>query len=87
MLSDVVQIKSNRGNKYRIRLQGALNSPTIDWFGDVIVIPQGHGEILLVSLLVDQDALRSFLDQFFNLDITVLPNEYIENENLEVVNA
>jgi hypothetical protein len=87
MFSDMAQIQSNIGNTYHVRLQGALNSPTIDWFGEITIIPQEHGEILLVSLFVDPAALRSFMDQFRNLNITVLSNEYIKIKNLQAVNA
>jgi hypothetical protein len=87
MFNNINQSESISGNTYRLRLQGALNSPTIDWFGDITVIPQEHGEILQVSLLVDPATLHSFLDQFRNLNITVLPNECIKIENLQVINA
>ena len=83
MFGDMAQLKSNHGNKVHMRLQGALNSPAIDWLGDVTVIPQGHGEVLLVSLLVDQDTLRCFLDQFLNLNLTILPIECSGNGNLQ----
>jgi hypothetical protein len=87
MFSNTTQIISNSGNTYRLRLQGALHSPTIDWLGDITVIPQEHGEILQVSLFIDPAALRSFLDQFRSLNINVLPDKCIENEDLQVVNA
>jgi hypothetical protein len=87
MFNNINQSESISCNTYRLRLQGALNSPTIDWFGDITVIPQEHGEILQVSLLVDPATLHSFLDQFRNLNITVLPNECIKIENLQVINA
>ena len=72
---------------YRLRLQGALNSPAIDWLGIITIVPQEQGEILQVSLLLYPAALRSFLDQFQNLNITVVPNEYIKIENLQAVDA
>ena len=87
MFSNITQTASMSDNTYRLRLQGSLNSPTIDWLGDITVIPQEHGEILQVCLLVDPATLRSFLDQFRNLNISVLPNEYIKIENLQAVNA
>jgi hypothetical protein len=85
MSSNITQLKSNSCNMYRLRLEGALNSPTIDWLGDITIIPQEHGEMLQVCLLVDPAGLRSFLDQFHNLNITVLPNECIKIENPQLL--
>lgn len=87
MLRNITQTESLASNTYRLKLQGALNSPTIDWLGIITIVPQEQGEILQVSLLLDPAALRSFLDQFQNLNITVVPNEYIKIENLQVVDA
>ena len=77
----MAQKKSTHGNTYRIRLQGVLNSTVIDWFGGITVIPQEHGETLLVGQFPDQAALRGFLDQLWNLNVTLLSVERIEIEN------
>ena len=75
MFKDMAQKISNPGNTYLMRLQGALNSPTIDWCGDVTIISQEHDDTLQVSLTIEADLLRDFLDQFQNLSLTVLPND------------
>ena len=80
MFNDMAQIICDHSNTYRMTLQGALNSPIIDWCGDITVIPQENSEILLVNLLIDQAALCGFLDQFRSFNITILPIEHAENE-------
>ena len=76
----MTQKKTDLGNTYRIRLQGALNSPTTDWFGDITIIPQENDETLLVGQFADQSALRGLLDQLWNLNFTILSLEKIEND-------
>jgi hypothetical protein len=86
MFKEITQIQPENGSMYRMRLLGALNSPTIEWVGEITVMPQEHSGILLVSLLIDTDALHGFLDQFHDLSLTIVPNEGTENENLPFVN-
>jgi hypothetical protein len=84
VFSDTAQDKSTHGNMFRMRLQGAMNSPVLDWSGDITIISQDHGETLLVALLVDQATLHAFLDRFQNLTLTILPDEHIGDENHQV---
>jgi hypothetical protein len=83
VFKDMAQIKFGDENIYRMRLQGTLNSPIIDWCGDITILAQEPDETLLVSLTIDADALRSFLDQFQELGLNVLPNDGIEHEILQ----
>ncbi len=73
MLSDLAYVNIDRRHTYRLQLQGALNSPSIDWCGEVFVIPQENAGILMVSLMMDRADLCNLLDQFRNLNLTILP--------------
>jgi hypothetical protein len=66
---------------YRIRIKETLDRHFDDWLGDMQVFPQENGETLLISSFPDQPALRGFLDQLWNLNITVITVERIENES------
>ncbi|OGN89726.1 MAG: hypothetical protein A2Y88_05200 [Chloroflexi bacterium RBG_13_48_10] len=72
---------TNQSNTYRIRVKETLNPHFTDWLGNLTIIPQENGETLLVSSFTDQPALRGFLDQLWNLNITVITVERIENES------
>jgi len=74
---------STQGNTYLIRLQGALNSPTIDWCGDVSIIARDNYETLLISLTIAADSLADFFGQFQNLSLAVLPKDGVENEIIQ----
>ncbi len=65
---------------YRIRVEETLDPHFVDWMEDLVVLPQENGETLLVRAFPDQPALRGFLDQLWNLNITVITVERIENE-------
>jgi hypothetical protein len=67
--------------KYRIRVKETLDCHFADWISNLNIIPQGNGETLLISTFADQPALRGFLDQLWNLNITVITVERIENES------
>jgi len=75
------QKDANRSNTYRIRVKETLDRQLTDWIGHLTLIPQENGETLLVGSFTDQSALRGFLDQLWNLNITVITVERIENEN------
>jgi len=70
----------NQSNTYRIRVKETLDCHFIDWLGDMVIRPQENGETLLVGSFPDQPALRGFLDQLWNLNITVITVERIEDE-------
>lgn len=69
-----------QGIFYHIRVREALNRSAIDWFGDITVTHQENGETLLVGRFTDQSALRGFMDRLWNLNLTILYLERIENE-------
>jgi len=75
------QKNTNQSNTYRIRVKETLDRRVTDWIGHLTLIPQENGETLLVGSFTDQPALRGFLDQLWNLNITVITVERIENEN------
>ena len=74
------QNKSYQSNTYRILVKESLDQNITDWYGDLTIIPQENGETLLVGSFTDQPALRGFLEQLWNLNITVITVERIENE-------
>jgi len=65
---------------YRIRVKETLDCHFASWMDDMAILPQENGETLLVSAFPDQPALRGFLDQLWNLNITVITVERIEDE-------
>ena len=65
---------------YRIRVKETLDRHFASWMDDMAILPQENGETLLVSAFPDQPALRGFLDQLWNLNITVITVERIEDE-------
>ncbi len=68
-------------NAYRIRVRETLDRQFTDWLGNLSLIPQENGETLIIGSFADQPALRGFLEQLWNLNITVINVERIENEN------
>ena len=73
--------ETDRENMYRIRLKGVLHPSTAEWFGDITIIPEENGETLLIGSFIDQPALRGFLNQLWDLNITVLSVQKMEKEN------
>ena len=71
--------KSYQSDSYRIRVKETLDQNFADWLGNLNIIPQDNGETLLEGSFTDQPALRGFLDQLWNLNITVITVERIEN--------
>jgi len=75
------QNASNPSSTYRIRVKETLTPHFADWLGDLTLLPQENGETILLGSFTDQPALRGFVDQLWNLNITVITVERIENEN------
>jgi bisphosphoglycerate-dependent phosphoglycerate mutase len=73
--------ESDRETIYHIRLKESLNQNFTDWLGDQILTRLEDGKTLLVGPFVDQSALRGLLNQLWNLNITVISVDKIENEN------
>ncbi len=72
------QQDTNQSNTYRIRVKETLDNKFAEWIGNLTLTPQENGETLLVGTFTDQPALRGFLDQLWNLNITVITVERIE---------
>jgi hypothetical protein len=68
-------------NVYRILVSETLDRRFTDWYGDLTIIPQENGKTLLIGSFIDQPALRGFLEQLWNLNISVISVERIGNEN------
>jgi hypothetical protein len=66
-------------NIYHILVRETLDHHFADWYGDLTITPCENGETLLIGSFVDQPALRGFLEQLWNLNITVINVERIEN--------
>ena len=73
--------QTNQTNTYCIRVKEKLDHHITDWFGDLTLTPLDDGKTLLVGPVIDQPALRGLLNQLWNLNITVLSVDKIENEN------
>jgi hypothetical protein len=63
---------SGHENTYSIRIKGTGDSHWRDWLGEIQIIPQKNNETVLICQFTDQPALRGFLDQLWNKNITVL---------------
>lgn len=68
-------------NTYHIRVKETLDRHFASWLENLIILPQENGETILMGTFTDQSALRGILDQLWNLNITVITVERIENEN------
>jgi hypothetical protein len=73
--------EAQQTDTYRIRVKETLDRHFADWLDNLTFIPQKNGETLLIGSFTDQPALRGFLDQLWNLNITVITVERIENAN------
>jgi hypothetical protein len=72
---------SQQIDKYRILVKECLDRKMIDWFGDLTITPIENGGTMLSGTFPDQPALRGFLEQLWNLNITVITVEKVQNEN------
>ncbi len=66
-------------NTYRILVAETLDLSFADWFGHLTVTPQENGKTTITGTFIDQPALRGFLEQLWNLNITVLSIERMRN--------
>jgi hypothetical protein len=72
---------TERSIVYRIVLKESLDRDLINCYGDFTVTPQSKGETVVIGKFTDQPALRGFLEQLWNLNITVITVERIGNES------
>jgi len=75
------ELKSQQPDKYHILVKETLDRSFADWYDNLSITPCENGETLLIGSFVDQPALRGFLEQLWNLNITVINVERIENES------
>jgi hypothetical protein len=75
------QNQTHRPQPFRILVKETLDNHFADWLTDLAVIPQENGNTFLIATFTDQPALRGFLEELWNLNITVISVERIENEN------
>jgi hypothetical protein len=73
--------ESDRESTYQIRVKESLDQHFTDWLGNLTLTRMEDGKTLLVGPFVDQSALRGLLNQLWNLNITVISVDKIENEN------
>jgi hypothetical protein len=73
--------ESCQSNTYRILVNETLDRHFTDWYGDLTILPQEKGKTILIGRFTDQPALRGFLEQLWNRNITVINVERLENEN------
>jgi hypothetical protein len=64
--------ETHKLDTYLIRVRETLDTHFADWLGDFSLVPQQNGETLLVGTFPDQPALRGFLEQLWNLNITII---------------
>ncbi len=64
---------------YKIKIQGHPDHFTALWNGDMRILRSENNETLFVCRILDQAALRGFLNQLWNLNFTILTIERIEN--------
>ena len=74
-------IRVQQPNIYHILVRETLDPKFAEWFGDLSILPQENGETLLIGSFTDQPALRGFLEQLWNLNITVITIERVGNES------
>jgi hypothetical protein len=72
---------TERSIAYRIVLKESLDQDLINCYGDYNVITQSKGETVVIGKFTDQPALRGFLEQLWNLNITIITVERIDNES------
>jgi hypothetical protein len=60
------------GGFFEIHVKGHLNSQWSDWLGGLQVRLLESGEMILSGYLVDQAALMGVLNRLYNLNLTLL---------------
>jgi hypothetical protein len=80
---------SDHPRLYRIRVQGRLRPDRYDWFEGMTIVsppPAGHSAITTLSgRLVDQAALMGVLNSLYNLRLTVLSVECLDEEFDQII--
>jgi hypothetical protein len=66
---------------YQILVKEKIDQKAFSWFGNLSITPVENLGTLLTGSFTDQSALRGFLDQLWNLNITVISIERIHDES------
>ena len=64
---------------YKIQIKEKLNPSMLEWFGTSAIQSQENEGTLLVGQFPDQSALRGFLDELWNFNLTILSVEKIDD--------
>jgi hypothetical protein len=72
------RINQNQG--YRITIEEKLDASIAQRFSDLIITSYKDGKTILAGPFVDQAALRGLIDYLWNINITILSVDRIENE-------
>lgn len=65
------------GTRYRITVQGELDSKWADWFNGLTISQAARGETVLVGAIVDQAALHGILAKIRDLGLPLLSVQII----------
>ena len=57
---------------YQIRIDGHLDETWIHWFSPLVAVNQANGEATLTGAVRDQSELHGLLDRVFDLNLTLL---------------
>lgn len=72
--------KTSQGDRYHIKIDGFLNLKSFEWMKDAQIISQENNETIISVELIDQSALRGFIDQLWNFNFTILSVEKMEKQ-------
>jgi len=69
----------DRSGKYRIRVQGSLDERWSDRLGGMRITRDSEQVTSLIGILVDQAALAGVLNTLYELHLTLLSVEYLDD--------
>jgi hypothetical protein len=73
--------KPQLADSYRILVKEKIDQKVFNWFGNLSITYVENMGTLLTGSFADQPALRGFLDQLWNLNITVISVERVQDES------
>jgi hypothetical protein len=83
MKTEQNDVNGFRTGVYRMQLHGAMCTPSFDWSGELSISMSEEDQAVRVTLLVNPDSLRGFLQHFWSYDLSILPVEGLEDELLQ----
>ena len=69
----------DQAGEYRIRVKGSLDEHWSDRLGGMRITKESKQVISLVGVLIDQAALAGVLDALYELHLTLLSVEYLDD--------